>query len=181
MTEQDALHALSPLDGRYADETSPLRDYFSEFAYLRARVRVEVEYLIWLSHETPLVPPFSDAEEQALRSLAALFTPEAARQIKAIEQTTRHDVKAIEYYLRQQLASAARADAVEWIHLGLTSEDVNQVAQALALQESRDAVLLPALDDLLAHLATLTRQYRRMPMLARTHGQPAVPTTPCGE
>jgi adenylosuccinate lyase len=171
-----ALHALSPLDGRYAQETAPLREYWSEFAYLQGRVRVEVEYLIALSRETHLVRPLSPQEEQFLRSLGTLTT-EGARRIKALEQTTRHDVKAIEYWLREQLAPTSLRDIQAWIHFGLTSEDVNQAAQALALRESRDRVVLPALDHLKTLLAVRARQYAKTPMLARTHGQPAVPTT----
>ncbi len=176
-TEISALRALSPLDGRYARETQPLQDYFSEFAYLRQRVRVEIEYLIALSRAAHLARPLSDTEEQFLRALAADFTLTAAQEIKRLEQTTRHDVKAIEYYLRAQLSASSLADIVEWLHFGLTSEDVNQTAQALALRDSRDTVLLPALDKIIARLAALARQYARTPMLARTHGQPAVPTT----
>lgn len=172
-----ALRALAPLDGRYARETQPLQDYFSEFAYLRLRVRVEIEYLLALSRVAQLVRPLSNAEEQFLRALAADFTLTAAQEIKRLEQTTRHDVKAIEYYLRAQLASTSLADIVEWLHFGLTSEDVNQTAQALALRDARDAVLLPALDRIIARLAALARQYKGTRMLARTHGQPAVPTT----
>ncbi len=177
MSDDETLDALSPLDGRYARETKPLKDYFSESAYLHQRARVEIEYLLALSHATNLVRPFSDAEEQFLRALANDFSADAAREIKTLEHTTRHDVKAIEYYLRARLASTSLADVVEWLHFGLTSEDVNQIAQAIALRESRDAVLLPALDNLLSKLATLARQYADVPMLARTHGQPAVPTT----
>ncbi len=176
-TDSFALRAVSPLDGRYVREIRPLQEYFSEFAYLRVRVRVEIEYLLALSRVAQLARPLSDAEEHLLRALAADFTPAAAQEIKRLEQATRHDVKAIEYYLRAQLASTSLADVVEWLHFGLTSEDVNQTAQALALRDARDAVLLPALDQIVAHLAALARQYARTPMLARTHGQPAVPTT----
>lgn len=176
-TEDFQLLALTSLDGRYARETQPLQKYFSEFAFQRLRVRVEIEYLIALSRDGRLIRKFSDAEEQFLRALAADFSLPAAREIKMLEQTTRHDVKAIEYYLRAQLAPTSLADAVEWLHFGLTSEDVNQIAQALALRYSRDAVTLPALDAILDRLAALARQHARTPMLARTHGQPAVPTT----
>jgi adenylosuccinate lyase len=174
---QMPLHALSPLDGRYAAESAPLGDYFSEFAYLRQRVRVETEYLMALAHETRLVRAFTSAEDQFLRTLAADFSLPGAQEIKRLEQATRHDVKAIEYFLRDQLASTSLADVVEWLHFGLTSEDVNQTAQALALRDSREAVMLPALDAIIARLAELARQHARTPMLARTHGQPAVPTT----
>lgn len=173
----DPLHALSPLDGRYAPETRPLRNHFSEFAYLRTRVRIECEYLGALSQDARLFRPLSDAEAQILHSLAGDFSAADAQRVKEIEQTTRHDVKAIEYFLREKLAATSLADLVEWLHFGLTSEDVNQTAQALALRDSRDHIILPALDKLFAQLVTLVREYKSTPMLARTHGQPAVPTT----
>lgn len=171
------LTALSPLDGRYVRETEPLREYWSEFAYIRGRVRVEVEYLIALSNETLLIRRLSETEQKLLRSIATTLTVDGARQIKAIEQTTRHDVKSIDYFLRSKLASTSLSDLIEWIHFGLTSEDVNQTAQALALRDSRDALLLPALDALIDLLAKLAHESRNMAMLGRTHGQVAVPTT----
>ncbi len=175
--EDEHLNTLSPLDGRYVDETAPLRPYFSERAFIRLRVRVEVEYLIALARTAHLVRPVSDSEAEFLRSLAADLSIADARRIKTIERTTRHDVKAIEIYLREQLAASSLSDVVEWLHFGLTSEDVNQTATALALRDSRDAVLLQALDTVLARLTMLARRYQQTPMLARTHGQPAVPTT----
>lgn len=158
------LHALSPLDGRYEDETAPLRDHFSEFAYLRARVRIELDHLAALS-KTGICPPVGISLGD--------FTDEDAHEIQEYEKTTRHDVKAVEYYLRDKLP----ADLHQWIHFGLTSEDINNLAQAIALKDSRDKVLLPALDTLLDSLHGFARKTRALPMLARTHGQPAVPTT----
>lgn len=176
-TGDEYLDALSPLDGRYLDVCTPLRPYFSERAFLRLRVLVEVEYLIALAKVAHLVRPLSASEEQFLRSLANDFDDDAARRIKSIERDTRHDVKAIEYYLRERLAGTSLADVVEWLHFGLTSEDASQTAIALALRNSRDAVLLHALDGVLERLVNLARRYQHTPMLARTHGQPAVPTT----
>lgn len=158
------LHALSPLDGRYAKDTAPLRDYFSEFAYLRARARLELDFLSALSKIGICPPPSLSLDP---------FTEEDARNIQAYEKTTRHDVKAIEYFLRERLPAKLHP----FIHFGLTSEDINNIAQALALRDSRDQVMLPALDHLLASLRDFAKQYRALPMLARTHGQPAVPTT----
>ena len=163
------LHALSPLDGRYANEVSPLRGFFSEFAFLRARVRVEVEFLAALA-KTGIIPAETLSDYQ---SDLQDFTEEDARTIQEYEKTTRHDVKAIEYYLREKLPPALHP----YIHFGLTSEDVNNIAQAIALRDSRDEVLLPALDNLIASLRDLAKRYRALPFLARTHGQPAVPTT----
>jgi adenylosuccinate lyase len=159
-----SLHALSSLDGRYEKETSPLRDFFSEFAYLRSRTRLELDFLSALS-KTGICP----TPDISLDS----FTDEDAVKIQEYEKTTRHDVKAIEYYLREKLPNEFH----QWIHFGLTSEDINNIAQALALKESRDQVLLPALDKLISSLLEFTKKNRALPMLAKTHGQPAVPTT----
>ena len=159
-----SLHALSPLDGRYESETSPLRDFFSEFAYLRSRARLELDFLSALA-----VAGICPAPNLSLDS----FTDEDARKIQEYENTTRHDVKAIEYFLRDKLPTELH----QWIHFGLTSEDINNIAQARALKDSRDQVLLPALDNLISSLRGFAKQYRALPMLARTHGQPAVPTT----
>ncbi len=159
-----SLHALSSLDGRYEKETSPLRDFFSEFAYIRARARLELDFLSALS-KTGICPPPN--------LLLDSFTDEDALKIQEYEKTTRHDVKAIEYYLREELSPELH----QWIHFGLTSEDINNIAQALALRDSRDQVLLPALDDVLTSLRDFARKHRALPMLAQTHGQPAVPTT----
>jgi adenylosuccinate lyase len=184
-----AIHALSPLDGRYENETSPLRDFFSEFAFLRARARLELDFLAALAN-TGLLP----AEAlSGLKPVLSEFTEEDARKIQEYEKTTRHDVKAIEYFLRDKLVEAdagpfdlsqnklrektVQSDILPWVHFGLTSEDVNNIAQAIALRDSRDKVLLPALDRLINSLRDLAKKYRALPLLARTHGQPAVPTT----
>jgi adenylosuccinate lyase len=163
-----ALHALSPLDGRYENETSPLRDFFSEFSYLRTRARLELDFLSALS-KTGLIRPLTVSERSTLDS----FSDEDALKIQEYEKTTRHDVKAIEYFLREKFSTELH----QWIHFGLTSEDVNNIAQALALKDSRDQGLLPALNNLINSLRDFARKYRSLPMLARTHGQPAVPTT----
>ncbi len=168
----DSLHALSPLDGRYADATASLRSFFSEFAYLRDRVRIELNYLSALS-KTGLIAPLSDSVTRLLGEISANFSEADAEAIQAFERKTRHDVKAIEYFLREKVP----ADLLPWLHFGLTSEDVNNIAQVLALRDSRDSVMLPALDALLESLRDFAIRYRALPMLARTHGQPAVPTT----
>jgi adenylosuccinate lyase len=171
------LESISPLDGRYARETKSLREYFSEFALVRDRVRVEIEYLIALSRDTRLVRPLTSDEISQLQSLISNFSIADAREIKEIERVTRHDVKAMENFLRTRLAATSLADLIAWLHFGLTSEDVNLIAQARALRDSRDRLILPALDELITRLVTLVRQYKSTPLLARTHGQPAVPTT----
>ncbi len=173
----EQLNALSPLDGRYADETAPLRPYFSERAFIRLRILVEAEYLIALAQVARLVRPLAESEIKLVRSLGTDLSIADAQRVKAVEGTTRHDVKAIELYMRERLATTSLADVVEWLHFALTSEDVNQTATALALRDAFDSVLLPALDALVDRLSALARRYQYTPMLARTHGQAAVPTT----
>lgn len=184
------LHVLSPLDGRYENETSPLRDFFSEFASLRARARLELDYLSALSKTGIFPADVLSGWKPDLQN----FTEEDARKIQEYEKTTRHDVKAIEYFLRDKFMEsdssfhskgglsntqrqAAGLQMIPFIHFGLTSEDINNIAQAIALRESRDKVLLPALENLINSLCDFAKRYRALPLIARTHGQPAVPTT----
>ena len=179
-----SLHALSPLDGRYEKETSPLRDFFSEFAYLKTRARLELDYLTALSKTGIISSEALSGYKPDLQN----FTDEDANKIQEYEKTTRHDVKAIEYFLRDKIMESAsllarsqeQAPALQilpYIHFGLTSEDINNIAQAIALKDSRDQVLFPALDNIISSLTEFARKHRATPMLARTHGQPAVPTT----
>lgn len=183
-----SLHLLSSLDGRYADSIAPLRFYFSEFAFLRDRVRVELDYLSALA-DANLIRPLSDFESARLDSIKADFSTADAESIRAFERETRHDVKAIEYFLRDKILesgsllpedqrqAADLQSLIPWLHYGLTSEDVNNIAQVIELHDSRDSVLLPAFDIILQHILNFAKTYRALPMLARTHGQPAVPTT----
>lgn len=171
------LFALSPLDGRYARTVEPLREYMSEYALFRDRVGVEIAYLRALSQHTRLVRKLTPAEDQYLLSILESFSPDAAQRIQILERETRHDVKAVEYFLRERFENTTLQDLVPWLHFGLTSEDVNQTAIGFALLESRDAVMLPALEELTTRLKQLAQAYAATPMLARTHGQPAVPTT----
>jgi len=170
------LDLLSPLDGRYAETTAPLRDYFSEFAFLRDRVRVELDYLAALS-KTGLVRPLTDSESRQIQSISQNFSISDAEAIRSFEEQTRHDVKAIEYFLREKLEATSLSDLLPWLHFGLTSEDVNNIAQAISLRDSRDGILQPALENVVNHILEFVKTYRALPMLARTHGQPAVPTT----
>ena len=172
----DALHALSPLDGRYAETAAPLREFFSEFAFLRDRVRVELDFLVALSR-TGLTRSLTDSEIAQLESIKMNFSAADAESILRYERETRHDVKAIEYFLQEKLQNTSLQDLLPWIHFGLTSEDTNSIGQALALRDSRDQVILPELDNLLWALREFARLNRAVPMLARTHGQYAVPTT----
>jgi adenylosuccinate lyase len=174
------LSALSPLDGRYANRTRPLQEHFSEFALMRQRVRVEIEWLKALAAEPSFqaLAPFSPATREELDRVAAFFAIADAERIKAIEATTNHDVKAVEYWLRERFAGNAEVSAAgELIHFACTSEDINNLSHALMLKGGRDAVLLPAIDAILTRLDALARQHAPLAMLARTHGQPATPTT----
>ncbi|MBI2318620.1 MAG: adenylosuccinate lyase [Betaproteobacteria bacterium] len=175
-----ALTAVSPLDGRYAAQLELLRPYFSEFGLIRCRIRIELEWLIALARAPELaeIGPFSDATVDVLRRLARDLTEADAERVKAIEAETNHDVKAIEYWLKERSRDNAEVTrASEFIHFACTSEDINNLAYALALEESRSAVLLPELDALAERLAARAHELADAAMLARTHGQPATPTT----
>ncbi len=174
-----ALDALSPLDGRYAADTAPLRAYLTEAALYRARVQVEVEYLIFLarSPRIPFVKSLDAAEQGALRALYRQFGAAEAAAVAAWDRRVNHDVKAVEYWLREQLTALGLAAWSEALHWALTSEDVNNLAYGLLVRGARDHILLPALRDIYISLRDLATAYADLPMLARTHGQPATPTT----
>ncbi len=174
------LLALSPLDGRYAGKVDALRPIFSEYGLIRARMRVEVEWLLALAAEPGIagLPAFDDGATARLRSLAAGFTVEDAARVKAIEATTNHDVKAVEYFIKQRLEDdAGLAPALEFVHFACTSEDINNLAYALMLNQARQEVLLPKLDALIQKLRAMAHEHAVLPMLSRTHGQTASPTT----
>ncbi len=175
-----ALTALSPLDGRYGAKVAALTGHFSEFGLVRHRVRVEISWLIALADEPAIaeVPPFSAAARAALDQAAQSFAPSDAARIKDIERKTNHDVKAVEYWLKERFASVPEvARVAEFIHFACTSEDINNLAHALALAAARKDVLLPVLRDIAAALRALAHANADAPMLSRTHGQPATPTT----
>ena len=174
------LTALSPLDGRYAAKVAPLRALFSEYALIRFRVLVEVEWLKALAAERGIaeVPAFSAQTIAALDALAAGFSEEDGARVKAIEFETNHDVKAIEYFLKERLAGNDEvARVAEFIHFACTSEDINNLCHALMLKHAREDVMLPALDLVVGKLAALAHDLADAPMLSHTHGQPASPTT----
>jgi len=172
------LEAVSPMDGRYRRATAPLSAYFSEAALIRYRVWVEVEYLLALGTlELPQIPPFSAEQTTKLRDVYLNFTLEDARRVKSIEAKINHDVKAVEYFIKEKLEAAGLDEYLEFVHFGLTSQDINNTAMPLALKEAWHKVMLPALDQVVDLLEQLARQWRAQPMLARTHGQPASPTT----
>ena len=176
---QHALTALSPLDGRYAAKTEALRDWLSEAAFMRHRVTVEIHWLIALSRAgLAEIPPFAADAEAFLLGLAERFSVHDAARIKEIERVTNHDVKAVEYWLKESVKGRPDLErAAEFIHFACTSEDINNTSHALMLKGARERVLLPALRTLHERLATLARTHARQPMLSRTHGQPASPTT----
>ena len=173
----DPLQAISPVDGRYAGKTSELSAFFSEYALMRYRVLVEVEYFIALC-ELPL-PQLSGVDADIFPQLRALygdFTLEDAARIKAIEQRTNHDVKAVEYFLKEKFQDLGLAQFGEFIHFGLTSQDINNTASPLALKEALVEVYIPALRELIGMLSERVALWSDVPMLAHTHGQPASPT-----
>ena len=174
------LTALSPLDGRYAGKVDALRPIFSEYGLIRARVKVEIEWLLALADAPGIgeLKAFSDTGKATLRTLAADFSIDDAAQVKQIEATTNHDVKAVEYWIKQHLQDDAELTAaLEFVHFACTSEDINNLSYALLLRDARDTVMLPKLDALIAALRALAHRHAALPMLSRTHGQTASPTT----
>jgi len=180
-----ALTAVSPIDGRYADKTVSLREHFSEFGLIKQRVKVEVDWLLALAKEgiVPGLPPFDDATEKLIESISTGFDVAEAEKVKAIERTTNHDVKAVEYYLKEKALSAdaskekALAARLEFFHFACTSEDINNLAYARMLLLARQEVIIPAMTAIVDKLRTMAHAMADVPMLAHTHGQPATPTT----
>ncbi|HEX6334951.1 MAG TPA: adenylosuccinate lyase [Flavisolibacter sp.] len=172
--ELNTLTAISPLDGRYRKQLHHLDEYFSEYALMKYRVLVEVEYLLLLAQKKFF--RLTVAGQKTLQRLKDDFGPEDAHEIKQIEHTTNHDVKAVEYYIRQELQKAGETDIMEWVHFGLTSQDINNTAIPLAWKHALEFEYLPSLLNLNNALKLLARQWHDIPMLARTHGQPASPT-----
>jgi adenylosuccinate lyase len=176
----DSLTAISPIDGRYAAKTASLRPLFSEYGLIYHRLMVEVRWLQTLSRTADIseVPEFSAAANTLLDSIVQNFDPTQAQRIKEIERTTNHDVKAVEYYLKEQVADHAELNAVsEFIHFACTSEDINNLSHALMLKSGRDQILLPMVNEVLEMINHLAHQFAATPMMSRTHGQPASPTT----
>ncbi len=172
----NSLTAISPLDGRYSGTTKPLAPYFSEYGLIYYRVRVEIEYFIALTYALPELSEFSKEMEVKLRALYKNFSEADATTIKEIEKTTNHDVKAVEYFLKNKFDALNLSAYKEFIHFGLTSQDINNTAIPLSLKEYMEREFLPALQKLVAELTHLSVQWKDIPMLARTHGQPASPT-----
>ncbi|MEJ6473921.1 adenylosuccinate lyase [Pseudoalteromonas piscicida] len=178
--ELSALTAISPVDGRYGSKTKELRSIFSEFGLIKYRVIVEVRWLQALASSDAIteVPAFSDEANALLDSIVENFSEADAARVKEIERTTNHDVKAVEYLLKEKVADNAELNAVnEFIHFACTSEDINNLSHGLMLTEARDKVLLPYCDELLAAIKEKAVEYKSIPMMTRTHGQPASPST----
>ena len=178
--ELSSLTAISPVDGRYAGKTADLRPMFSEFGLIRHRVLVEVRWLQALSSCTDIdeVGPLGEHADNILNSIVDNFSIDDAHRVKNIESTTNHDVKAVEYFLKEKIAGNAELESVsEFIHFACTSEDINNLSHALMLRESRGQVLLPQMDELIDAVKALARQHSDISMLCRTHGQPASPST----
>lgn len=178
--ELNSLTAVSPIDGRYGSKTAELRPVFSEYGLIRQRVTVEIRWLQSLAAHPAIteVPSFSQTTLQQLEQIVAGFSESDAQRVKEIERTTNHDVKAVEYLLKEKIAGNAELEQVsEFVHFACTSEDINNLSHALMLHEGRDAVLLPLADQVINAIRALAHDYADQPMLSRTHGQPASPTT----
>lgn len=174
MMQLQALTAISPVDGRYRGQLEELAPYFSEYALIRYRVQVEVEYFIALSEQKLFTLP--KAKLPALRNIYQSFTVENAQLVKDTEKITNHDVKAVEYFLKNELKNLGLEDKLEWVHFGLTSQDVNNTATPLLWKEAVEHIYLPAVSNFILHLKKLAKDWKAVSMLARTHGQPASPT-----
>ncbi|HPQ25556.1 MAG: adenylosuccinate lyase [Chromatiaceae bacterium] len=176
----NSLTAISPIDGRYGGKTADLRPIFSEYGLIRSRITVEIRWLQSLAAHPDIneVPAFSDATQAALETVITGFSEADAQRVKDIERTTNHDVKAVEYLIKEKIAGNIELENVsEFVHFACTSEDINNLSHALMLREGRDAVLLPQIDGVISAVRDLAHRYADQPMLSRTHGQPASPTT----
>jgi adenylosuccinate lyase len=171
---QSPLLANSPIDGRYASATDELRNYFSEYALIKYRLQVEVEYFIFLAEKRFF--KLDKKQVTQLRGIMEAFNPEEAEGIKSTEKVTNHDVKAVEYYLKQKLVDMGLTHLVEWVHFGLTSQDINNTAIPMLWKDATEREYLPTILNLQQHLIKLAQEWKDVPMLARTHGQPASPT-----
>lgn len=178
MTEIQTLLAVTPVDGRYSSKTESLSAYFSEYALIRYRVRVEVEYFIALCRiPLPQLEGILNAEtERKLQAIWQEMTPEDALKVKEIEKVTNHDVKAVEYYLRDKFTEIGLGNCLTFIHFGLTSQDINNTATPMMIKEALNDVYMPAMKEVLSIISAYAEQWKDIPMLAKTHGQPASPT-----
>ena len=173
-----SLTAISPIDGRYRGKTEALSEYFSEYALIRYRVRVEIEYFISLCQlPLPQLATFPQGLFEQLRDIYRNMTEEQAQRVKEIEKTTNHDVKAVEYFIKEEFDAIGGLDQYkEFVHFGLTSQDINNTSVPLSLREALENVYIPMVEELTELLDAYAEQWKYVPMLAKTHGQPASPT-----
>ena len=177
--ELDMLTAISPIDGRYREKTKELAGYFSEYALIRYRVRVEIEYFITLCElPLPQLQDFDHSLFEPLRDIYRNFTEQDAQRVKDIEKVTNHDVKAVEYFIKEKISTLSGfvTEAKEFIHFGLTSQDINNTSVPLSIKEALEQVYYPMVEELIEQLNDFAEQWKQVPMLAKTHGQPASPT-----
>ena len=171
------LMAVSPVDGRYSRQTEPLREYFSEYALIRYRVRVEIEYFIALCEiPLPQLAGFDRTKFEALRDIYRNMTPEDAAKVKEIEKVTNHDVKAVEYFIKDRFKEMDIMKWGEFVHFGLTSQDINNTSVPLSFKEAVEECFMPLLQEVLGIIKGMAADWAEIPMLAKTHGQPASPT-----
>lgn len=171
------LNAISPIDGRYRKHTNSLQAYFSEYALIRYRIMVEVQYFICLCKlPLPQLKEVSEEDYQILRDLYVNFSEEDAEKVKEIEKTTNHDVKAVEYFIKEKLSGSTLSKKLEFIHFGLTSQDINNTAIPLSLKDAVEEVYMPEINEVISVLTAFAEEWKNIPMLAKTHGQPASPT-----
>jgi len=171
------LQAISPIDGRYAKKTQPLSQYFSEEALIRYRVFVEIEYFLKLSETVPQLSSLTDDDRASVRSIIENFSTADAEKIKSIEAVTNHDVKAVEYFIKEQFDARGLSVHKEFIHFGLTSQDINNTSTPMMVKDALDNVIFPNIEEVINSLESMAKDYSGIPMLAKTHGQPASPTS----
>ena len=175
--DSHSLLAVSPIDGRYARQTEILRNYFSEYALIRYRVRVEIEYFIALCEiPLPQLAGFDRSKFEVLRDIYRTMTPEDAAKVKDIEKVTNHDVKAVEYFIKERFREMDIMKWGEFVHFGLTSQDINNTSVPLSLKEAVHEAYLPLMNEVLGTIRDMAEEWKDIPMLAKTHGQPASPT-----
>ncbi|MDG1101426.1 MAG: adenylosuccinate lyase [Saprospiraceae bacterium] len=171
------LQAISPIDGRYAKKTQPLSQYFSEEALIRYRVLVEIEYFLKLSETVPQLSSLTDDDRVSVRSILDNFSTVDVKKIKSIEAVTNHDVKAVEYFIKEQFDARGLSEHKEFIHFGLTSQDINNTSTPMMVKDALDNVIFPSIEEVINSLESMAKDYSGIPMLAKTHGQPASPTS----
>ncbi|MBE26876.1 MAG: adenylosuccinate lyase [Saprospirales bacterium] len=171
------LQAISPIDGRYAKKTQPLSQYFSEEALIRYRVLVEIEYFLKLSETVPQLNSLTDDDRVSVRSIIENFSTADAEKIKSIEAVTNHDVKAVEYFIKEQFDARGLSEHKEFVHFGLTSQDINNTSTPMMVKDALDNVIFPSIEEVINSLESMAKDYSGIPMLAKTHGQPASPTS----